>query len=364
MKILILTNNGEGLYKFRKELIVELVKCNDVFISLPEDRYIDRLIKLGCSYIKTEFNRKGTNPIKDYKLYKFYLETINKVMPDAVLTYTIKPSVYGGLASSKLDIPYIVNITGLGSAIENGGVLSKIALFLYRLGIKNANKVFFQNEVNMAYMISKKITTKESSILLPGSGVNIGEYKFLEYKKKGTIDFAFIGRIMKEKGIEQYLEAAAIIKKSNKNVIFHIAGEFEEDYKEQIESLERRDVIKFHGSVDNMIDEIYSICDCIIHPTYYAEGLSNVLLEASACGRAIITTNRPGCREVIDDNNNGYIVKEKNTEDLVNKINKYISLSNDERIQMGINGRMKVEKEFDRRIVVSNYIKVIEKLER
>lgn len=362
MKILILTNNGEGLYKFRKELIEELLKNNEVFISLPEDNYIDKLTKLGCSFIKTEFNRKGTNPIKDIKLFNFYKNIINEIKPNVIFTYTIKPSVYGGLASKKYNIPYIVNITGLGSSIENGGILSKISLFLYKIGINKAQKVFFQNETNRTFMLNKKIVSKGNSDLLPGSGVNLDEYKLLEYSKKDTIDFVYIGRIMKEKGIEQYLNAASYINSKYENTRFHIAGEYEDDYQNEINELINKGIIIFHGSIENMVDEIYSKCDCVVHPSYYAEGLSNVLLEASACGRPIITTDRPGCREVIEDNLNGFIVKQKDEKDLEDKIEKFIKLPFEKRKEMGINGRKKVEKEFNRNIVINKYLEELEKI--
>lgn len=364
MKILVLTNDGEGLYKFRKELLIELLKNNEVFISLPRDKYIPLLEEIGCKYIETIFNRKGTNPIKDIELYKFYKKTIKEIKPDAVLTYTIKPSVYGGMACQKLDVPYIVNITGLGSAIENGGILQKISLSLYKIGINKAYKVFFQNTSNKDFMLSKNIVKESQCDLLPGSGVNLNEYKVLDYPNDSTIDFVFIGRIMKEKGFDQYIESAKYIKNKYPNTRFHIAGEYEDDYKEKVEELVKKDILIYHGSVINMVDEIYKKVHCVIHPTYYAEGLSNVLLEALACGRPIITTDRPGCREVVEDNVNGYITKQKDTNDLIKNIEKFISLTNTQRKQMGLNGRKKVEKEFDRNIVINKYIETIKSIKQ
>lgn len=364
MKILFLTNDGEGLYKFRKELIITLSKDNEVFISLPKDKYIKQLEELGCKYIETSFNRRGTNPIKDLQLLSFYKRILDQVKPDIVLTYTIKPSVYGGIACQSKHIPYIVNITGLGSAIENGGIIGKISLLLYKIGIKKAKKVFFQNESNKDFMINKGIVNLEKCGLLPGSGVNLKEYRLLDYPNKNTIEFAFIGRIMKEKGFDQYIEAAKYITSKYDNVVFHVAGEFEDDYKDIVEGLINTNIIKYHGSVENMIDEVYSIVQCVIHPTYYAEGLSNVLLESLACGRPIITTNRPGCKEVIEDGINGYVVNQKDSKDLIDKVEKFISLNIEERKQLGLNGRKKVEKQFDRNIVINEYIKEINSIKK
>lgn len=359
MKILFLANDGEGLYKFRKELIQTLLKDNEVFISLPKDKYIPKLEELGCKYIDTKFNRKGTNPIKDIQLYKFYKNKLNEIKPDIVLTYTIKPSVYGGLACQSLNIPYIVNITGLGSAIENGGLLEFISLSLYKIGIKKAIKVFFQNSFNRDFMINKGIVKNKQCDLVPGSGVNLKEYNVLEYPNDETIDFTYIGRIMKEKGFDQYIEAAKYIRNKYPKSRFHIAGEYEDDYKQIVNELMKDNIVIYHGSVENMVNEIYKKVQCVIHPTYYAEGLSNVLLESLACGRPIITTDRPGCREVVEDEVNGYIVRQKDTNDLINKIEKFISLSLEQRKQMGLNGRNKIEKEFDRNIVIDKYLREI-----
>ena len=362
MKVLFLGNDGEGLYKFRKELIQTLLKDNEVFISLPRDKYIDSLEKLGCKYIETEFNRKGTNPIKDIKLLSFYKNVLKKIKPDVVLTYTIKPSVYGGLACQSLKVPYIVNITGLGSAIENGGLLQFICLSLYKVGIKGAKRVFFQNTTNRDFMLSKNVVREEQCDLVPGSGVNLNEYKVLDYPNGNTVDFVYIGRIMEEKGFSQYMEAAMYIRSKYPNTRFHVAGAYEDDYEDIVNKLVKDNILIYHGSVENMVDEIYENVSCVVHPTYYAEGLSNVLLEALACGRPIITTDRAGCKEVVDDGINGFIVKQKDFKDLIEKIEKFLSLSIEQRKEMGLNGREKVEKEFDRNIVIDKYIKEIKSI--
>ena len=191
--------------------------------------------------------------------------------------------------------------------------------------------------------------------MLPGSGVNLTQYKPFDYPDGNIIDFAFIARVMKEKGIEQYLEAAQYIRKKYSNTRFHICGFCEQGYKEKIELLNRQGVVIYHGLVSDMT-EIYKMLSCTVLPTYYPEGISNVLLESAASGRPIITTNRPGCREVIDDGINGYVIKEKNSKDLIEKIEKFLQLSIDERRKMGIAGRRKVEKEFNRQIVIDKYM--------
>ena len=274
---------------------------------------------------------------------KFYKDTLKQHKPDIVFTYTIKPNSYGGMVCGMLKIPYVANITGLGTAVENESWMQKIALTIYKMGLRKAQKVFFQNSENRDFMLKKNVV-KGSYDLLPGSGVNLDRYEISEYPIKDTVDFVFVGRMMKEKGIENYLEAAEYIRKKYPETRFHICGSYEQDYREKLEKLQRDDVIIYHGIVKDMVS-VYKGMSCTIHPSYYPEGLSNVLLESSACARPIITTNRSGCREVIDDGVNGYICKQNDTKDLIEQIEKFLRLSKGERNQRGLAGRVKVEKE-------------------
>ncbi len=352
-KILILANNDVGLYKFRKELIEELLKENDVYISLPSGEFISRMIKMGCKYIETNIERRGTNFLKDLFLLNKYRYIIKKVEPDYILTYTIKPNIYGTLAT-RGKIPVIANITGLGSAVENKGILQLITVLLYKIAFKNVKAVFFQNEENVEFFKKKKIALGKH-ILLPGSGVNLQYFQPLEYPNDDTIEFVFISRIMKEKGIDQYLEAAKYIRNKYPFTRFHICGFCEEEYEDILKDYQEKEIIIFHGLIDD-VREILKVTHCTIHPTYYPEGMSNVLLESCACARPIITTDRSGCREIVDNEKNGFIVKQKDSRDLINKIEKFVNLHQSQRIQMGINARCKVEDEFDRKIVVEKNI--------
>ena len=361
MRILILANNDIGLYKFRKELIEELVKNNEVYMCLPNGEYIKELEKIGGRFIECKLlDRHGTNPIQDLKLMSWYKKIIKKLNPQIVFTYKIKPNIYGGIACSKNKIPYVVNITGLGSAVENPGILQKITVGLYKVALKNAKKVFFQNEENEKFMLNKGIV-KSDYDLLPGSGVNIDKYVVTEYPNGETVDFVFVSRIMKEKGIDQYLDAAIEIRKRHPETRFHICGFCEEMYEEKLKTLNDNGTIIYHGLVKNM-SEIYEKMSCTIHPTYYPEGLSNVLLESAASGRPIITTNRSGCREVVDNGINGYVVEEKNSKDLIEKIEMFLMKSVEERKAMGLAGRNKVEKDFNRQIVIKKYLGELKKV--
>ena len=359
MKILIAANNDVGLYKFRRELIEELLKQHEVYISLPYGDFVPELQKMGCIYEQCEFDRHGTNPVQELKQISYYKKIIKKIKPAIVLTYTIKPNVYAGMACASLNVPYVANITGLGTAVENGGIMQKVTLTLYKLGLRKAQKVFFQNSENRDFMLSKGVVKGEYD-LLPGSGVNLKQYNALDYPQNDTVDFIFVARVMKEKGIDQYLDAARYIRKKYPDTRFHICGACEQDYSELLKKMQDDGTVIYHGLVKDMV-KIHEFSCCTVHPTYYPEGLSNVLLESSACARPIITTDRSGCREVIDDGVNGFIVKQKDSADLIEKIEKFLALSWEERRNMGLAGREKVEREFDRQIVIGKYLKEIER---
>ena len=358
MRILILTNKDVGLYKFRKELLEEFRNNNfEVYASLPPGEFVKNIEDLGCKVIETELNRRGTNPFEDIKLFNTYKKLVKEIKPDVVLTYTIKPNVYGGIVCQQNNIPYISNVTGLGSALENKGILQLLTKYMYKAGIKGAKKVFFQNQDNLDFMINNHIIS-DNYDLIPGSGVNLSQYEYHEYPNDDILHFVFAGRMMAEKGFNEYLESAEYIHNKYPNTKFHICGIKEEDYYAKVEKLVEDGVCVYHGLVDNM-KEIYDNTHCTVLPTYYPEGMSNVLLESLACGRPIITTDRPGCKEIVEDGVNGYIVKAKDTNDVIEKIEKFISLSNSERAQLGINGRNKVEKQFDRRIIIDKYMEAI-----
>lgn len=360
MKVLILANNDIGLYNFRKELLEKLIKeKNNVIVSLPNGDRVTDLKKLGCIFFETNVDRRGTNPIKDFKLFLNYLKILKKVDPDIVLTYTIKPNIYGGLACRARKKQYICNITGLGTAVENVGLIQKIIFLLYKVALKEVKCCFVQNSENLKFITDKKIVLREKCNLIPGSGVNLEKFKVLDYQKKDDkIRFLFISRIMKEKGIEQYMEAAKVITKKYDNVEFHVLGACENEYKEKLQELLKENILIYHNRQDDIIPFLKE-ASCLIHPSYYPEGMSNVLLEASASGRPVITTNRSGCREIVDDGKTGYIIEIKNTEQLIEKIEQFIKLPYEQKVQMGLNARKKVEKEFDRNIVIKKYLEKI-----
>lgn len=358
MKILVLANFGMGLYNFRRELLEELIKQqHEVYISLPNDDYVPKLEKIGCKFIDTQIERRGTNPIKDFKLLLNYIKILRKIRPNIVLTYTIKPNVYGGIACSITKTPYIANITGLGTSLEKKGIIQKITLTLYKWGLKRASTIFFQNKTNQIFFKENRIVNKNSR-LIPGSGVNLEQHVFEEYPiKNRNICLLFIGRIMKAKGIDELLEAAERIKGHHPNIQFHLVGGMEENYTRKLSDLQKLDIIKYHGQQKD-IHSFINGAHAIILPSHH-EGLANVLLESASTGRPILASKVPGCIETFDDGVTGIGFEVKNVDSLVEAILKFLHLSYEQKKEMGIVGRKKMEMEFDRKLVVKAYIEEI-----
>lgn len=358
MKILILANNDIGLYKFRKELLQELTTKYEVYISLPYGEFIPELQKLGCKYIETSIDRRGTNPLSDLKLFSKYKKILMNIKPDAVLTYTIKPNVYGGLACRIAKIPYIANITGLGTSIESGGLIQKVALFLYKIGLRKASCVFFQNEPNRNIFLEKGIADGKTKVI-PGSGVNIKQYCLEDYPDETNgLNFLFIGRVMKDKGIEELLEAARRIKVKYPATKFDIIGEIEEDYTVQLKELEQQGIITYHG-LQKDVKSFIKKSHATILPSYH-EGTANVLLESAASGRPVLASRVTGCLETFDEGVSGYGFEVRNVDSLVETVIKFIELPYEQKKAMGLAGRRKMESEFDRSIVINAYTEEIE----
>lgn len=363
MKVLIFTSGAECLYLFRKELLLALMgDGNDVIVSVPPDENVDKLRNLSYNDKRVEIVEMpfgfGKNSLfGDARLFMAYMRILRTFKPDRVLTYTIKPNIYGGLACRKRGVPYICNITGLGTVIESGNLLSRMLLRLYRISMKKAVCVFFQNKGNRDFMNRHHIA-ENNSRLLPGSGVNLTEHPFEDYPPEDRhIRFLAVIRIMKDKGIIEYLEAAQTMMERHRGLRFYLAGEYEEEtkpvYEPLIEDLQSRKIIKYLGHIDN-VREVMAKSHIIVHPSYH-EGLSNVLLEAAACGRPVLASDVSGCIETFAEGESGFAFAAKSTEALVNAMEKILALTTAQRRSMGIAGRAWVEENFDRNIVIKAY---------
>lgn len=362
MKYLIFINNSTGITDFRMELLSELLKSGEVVISVPNNGTIDLIKKVGAQIIDTDINWKSLNPFVDIDLMIKYRNIIKKEKPDLVLTYTIKPNVYGGLACQMTGTPYFANITGLGTSIENGGLLSKLSTTLYRIGLRKANCVFFKNASNKKLFEDRKYVSGKTR-LIPGSGVNLDVHTPEAYPEEdGQIRFLFIGRVMKDKGIGELLAAIRDIHARHNEVSLDIVGGYDENYSGQVDEIVKEGYVRYHGQQPN-VHEYIKNSHCTVLPSYH-EGMANVMLESASTCRPVITTTVPGCRETFDDDVTGLSCEAKSTESLIAAMEKFIALPYEKKAQMGIAGRKKVELEFDRKLVVEAYMEEIEKATR
>lgn len=358
-KILILANNSGGLFRFRKELIAKMIsKGCKVYASTPYDDYVNDLKAIGVTLIKTRINRRGMNPIKDFKLLLDYFRIILNIKPDLIITYTIKPNLYGGTVSRIMRIPYAINITGLGSAFQKENLIRKMIVKWYKVICRNVKVVFFENEGNKNYFNQLNIVGHEKCCVLHGAGVNLKDFYFSDYPfSDNLIHFLFIGRIMKEKGIDELFWAIKKIYEENKKVILDVVGGYEDNYKDKIQELEDLGCVKYHGyqsDVRFFIKESH----CFVLPSYH-EGMANTLLECGAMGRPLITSNIYGCKEAVCNNKNGYLVEIMNKEDLLEKMITFINLTHEKKKMMGKYSRTYIEKGFDKTQVVEKTIKEI-----
>lgn len=358
--VLILSNHFITLYNFRRELIARLVgRGHRVVISMPEDENNSYFSDLGCEIICTAMSRRGMNPLEDLRLVKSYRKIMRDVKPDIILSYTIKPNIYGCMASNALGLKQICNITGTGATFLHRNLLSLAVSCLYRVSVKKAYKVFFQNTGDRDFFIENRMVGKNCA-MLPGSGVNLEQYSLTELPDDGVVNFIFIGRVMDVKGIDQYLECAKAVRSRCPDTRFYIAGFIEQEkYRPVIEEYTRSGFIEYLGFQKNIVSWIRA-CHCTVLPSLGGEGVPNVLLESAATGRACIASDINGSRDVIDEGVNGFFFPAGSAEGLKAAVEKYLSLSYEQKRAMGLAGRKKIEREFDREIVISTYISEVE----
>lgn len=359
-RVLFLANHFITLHAFRKELIQRLVEDgHEVYLSLPDDPDNKYFEDLGCHIIITEIDRRGVNPVKDLKLIAFYKKMIPEINPDIIFSYTIKPNIYGSLVTNG-KYRQVCNITGTGATFLENTPVARICKSLYRMSVKKAYKVFFQNTGDRDFFINNRMIGFNYE-MLPGSGCNLEEHPYTEMPDDGVIHFLFIGRVMKLKGIDEYLKAAAILKAKYPNTEFIIAGwNEEEEYQKIVAEYQEKEIVNYIGFREDINDWIAK-CNCTVLPSHGGEGVPNVLLESAAMGRICIGTNIPGTANVIDDGVTGYLFEKYDVTGLVAAMERVITMDSKGRSAMGLTGHDKVKAEFNREIVVQKYVDEVEK---
>lgn len=351
MKFLIVTNHSYMFWQFRRELIESLLQKGEVVISTPFTGHEKDFMEIGCRCIETKLERRGMNPWQEGKLLIGYWRLIRKEKPDMVITYSIKPNLYAGFLCRIMKIPYAANVQGLGTAFQNEKMAAAVS-FAYRIALKSAQTVFFENKGNARVFLQRRILPRRKITLLHGAGVNLEQYPCKPYpSEKEGIRFLYLGRIMKEKGMDELFPVMRLLKEEyGERIQFDFVGFFEDDYKDTVTKMDQEGVLHFYGFQEDP-KPYYAAAHCIVLPSWH-EGMSNVLLEGAATGRALICSDIPGCREAVEDRDNGFLVTVKDRDSLYSAMKAFVELSPEERESMGKRGRRRMEKYFDRAGVV------------
>ncbi len=365
--IALLTNNDDDIYCFRKELIEAFIeKGYEVLISCPYGEKFDLMKEIPYLYDNPEIDRRGTNVIKDGKLFFHYIKLFKKYKPAVVLTYTAKPNVYGSIAAHLLGIPVINNVTGFGSVLNQTGMMQKFIMALFRFAYRNSDCIMFQNATNMK-LAEETGMVKGDHILIPGSGVNTQRYPLQNYPEGGNgsegekIVFNYIGRILHDKGVDDYIEAAKRIRAKYPQTEFNMLGFIEpteSHYEAKLKELEAEGIVYYRGSQKD-IRLFVARAHATIHPSTYGEGMSNVLLESASSGRPLITTDNPGCQETVVDQETGFLYHGGDVDALCDTIEQFLAMQNEDRKNMGEAGRTYIEENFSREVVIDAYVKKI-----
>lgn len=366
LRIAISINAAWNVANFRLGLIRAIQDSGfEVIAIAPPDAHVSRLEAIGCRFLPISMDNKGTNPLKDAILFMRYLAILRRERPAIFLGYTIKPNVYGSLAAQVLGIPVINNVSGLGTAFIRDGLITRIAKRLYRTAFKRSNRVFFQNKDDRQLFVSSGLVIPEQTRILPGSGIDLEHFAPIDHapaEQNSGVRFLLVARLVFDKGVREYIEAARIARAARPGSQFAILGFLDVENRTAIT---RTDVnawideglIDFLGETEDVRPHI-AAADCVVLPSY-REGTPRTLLEAAAMEKPIITTDVPGCREVVTDGETGLLCSARDAGDLAAKIVNMIDLGSDRRQEMGRAGRVKMKRQFDERLVVSAYLEAL-----
>lgn len=366
MRVAIVLNTSWNIYNFRYNLVNRLLERGyEVYAIAPHDNYSEKLEEMGCKYVPLSMDSRGINPIKDFALIVELFNIYRKVKPDVVLHYTIKPNVYGTLAASILGVAVVNNICGLGTVFLKRNLLSVIAKAMYKISFWYPKKIFFQNDDDLELFVDNKIVSKNSTDILPGSGIDLTKFRPSPLMLGKKLTFLLISRLIIDKGIYEYIEAIRRLKEEGIDAVFQILGSKDPEHRRGIpvhviDQWIKEGVIEYLGTTEDVRPFIHD-ADCIVLPSY-REGTPRTLLEAASSRRPIIATDVPGCNNVVIDGYNGLLCKEKNGNDLAEKIKLFIQLSQEERIEMGKMGRRHVEENFDENLVIDKYLNTISEI--
>ncbi len=363
MKIVFFSNSSWSIYNFRRNLIKKLIqKGFNVYILSPKDTSTKKLISLGCKFHEIKMLNNSINIIKDISLLFNIFKNLKKINPDYILNFTIKPLIYGTFISNLMSIKSICMMTGLGTAFIKKNYLTLVVILLYKISYLKVHKVIFQNKDDKQKFIDLGITSEKKTILSPGSGVDLNYFRLKKNILKKKTKFLFFGRLLKEKGIREFINASNKINKLKLDCEFQIVGNFDKNNPSSISKKEIREFKKYKNNkfsdFKSDVRGIIKWSNCVVLPSY-REGTPRGLLEALSVGRPIITTNAVGCREVIKNNKNGFRVKIKDANSLFLAIKLFHKQSKKRKIEMSKYARKFVSKKFSEDKVIKIYEKLL-----
>lgn len=360
MKVAIVLNTSWNIFNFRMNLVRSLQAAgHEVHTVAPTDEYTHHLTEAGCIHHPVRMDSRGANPIKDLALIIELHSIYKRIRPDVILHYTIKPNVYGSLAASFLKIPVVNNVCGLGTVFLKKDLLSAIAMFLYRVSFRFPKKVFFQNPDDLKLFLTRKLVPSETVDLLPGSGIDLAKFQPVSFKRNERFTFLLISRLITDKGILEYIEAVKKLRTEGLDARFQVLGAIDPEHKrgikrELIQEWINSGIIEYLGTTKD-VRHFIEQADCVVLPSY-REGTPRTLLEAASSSKPIVATNVPGCTQVVDDKINGLLCNLKDSDDLAAKMRTMANFDDTTLKVMGINGRKKMEAEYDESIVIDKYL--------
>ena len=365
-RIMLSVNSSWNIINFRRGVIRGLIEADyHITIVAPRDEYTEQIAPLGANYSELPMAQQGMSIIQDCRLFVHYLSCFKKFRPDVYVSYTTKPNIYGSLAARLFGVPAVNNIAGLGNVFVRGGLLRSIVKQLYRLALAKSSCVFFQNVEDRNYFIDERLVQESQADLLPGSGVSLDEFKQSEYvyRTGDKMKFLFVGRLLKDKGVIELVEAARIVKSHYPSIKVSLLGFVGVENpsalsQEEVDAWVAEDVIEYHGACDDVRPYLRS-ADCVILPSAYKEGTPRSLIEAGAIGIPLIATDIPGCRDIVNHGVNGYLCKAKSHRSVASAMIKMIRLSYGQRLAMANASRSKIVEGYDEKVVVKKYLQAV-----
>lgn len=364
-EVWIVNNAAWNVYNFRAGLIRGLLQAGySVTVCCPADDYLDRMKALGVRHVHLQFDAGGINPLREAAAVLRLLRIFRRQRPAALLTFTPKINIYVALAAGWLGIPVIANISGLGRAFMAGGWIELVARALYRLALRKPHTVLFQNPDDLRLFVEAGLVRPAICQTIPGSGIDLLRFapRTAQAAAMAPFRFLLVGRMLWDKGVREYVDAARMVKARFGSTGFGLLGFVEVSNpaaikRAQIENWEAEGLIRYHEAVED-VRPMLAASDCVVLPSY-REGTPRSLLEAASMAIPVVTTDVPGCREVVEHGVSGFLCRAKDAQDLADKMIRMIELDYAARQEMGRNGRRKMEREFDQALVVDKYLQAL-----